>query len=127
MTPEAFGEKLRRRRERDGISLLTIADQTKISRRLFADLERGDCSRWPAGLYARAYVRAYAQAIGLDSDEVVGEFCDLFPQFAPPPPPEAAEVPPPPSTGRGWLSQVRDLLHRADSRLDLFLGIERSD
>jgi cytoskeletal protein RodZ len=127
VTAEAFGEKLRRQRERNGVSLLTIADQTKIGRRLFADLERGDCSRWPAGIYARAYVRAYAQAIGLDAADVVAEFCELFPHFAPPPTAAETEELASASARRGWLAQLRDLLHRADSRLDLLLGIERSD
>ncbi len=31
MTAEAFGEKLRRQRERRGVSLQSIADETKIS------------------------------------------------------------------------------------------------
>ena len=66
VTPEAFGERLRRSRDRLGISLQAIADETKIGRRLFSDLERGDCSRWPAGIYARAYMRSYARMIALE-------------------------------------------------------------
>jgi hypothetical protein len=36
-------------------------------------------SGWPRGLYARAWVRAYASAIGLDPIDTVDEFCRLFP------------------------------------------------
>jgi Helix-turn-helix domain len=43
-------------------------------------LERNDLSRWPTGLYARAYVRTYAQLIGADPESTVDEFCRLFPQ-----------------------------------------------
>ena len=68
----AFGDRVRRQRERRGVSLEAIARATKVPASLFAGLERGDCARWPGGVYSRAYVRAYAQAIGLDPDEAVG-------------------------------------------------------
>lgn len=73
-TRRAFGEELRLARERRGISLSAIADATKISRSLFDGLERGDCSRWPGGIYNRAYVRDYARAIGLPPDDVLERF-----------------------------------------------------
>jgi transcriptional regulator with XRE-family HTH domain len=74
----AFGERLKRQRERTGVSLESIAKSTKISGSLFAALERGDCSRWPAGIYGRAYVKAYAEAIGLNASDVVDEFGTVF-------------------------------------------------
>jgi hypothetical protein len=46
---------------------------------LLEALEKNDLSAWPRGLYARAYVRAYSTAIGLDGDDTVNEFCRLFP------------------------------------------------
>jgi cytoskeletal protein RodZ len=82
VTPAELGEKLRRQRERRGVSLDRIADTTKIGRRLLVSLEVGDCSRWPAGLYSRAYVRLYAQAVGLDAEELVDEFAECFPRIA---------------------------------------------
>lgn len=75
---QAFGERLRRHRERRGIALDAISESTKIAASLFAGLERGDCSRWPAGLYSRAYVRSYAEAIGLNADDIVEEFAELY-------------------------------------------------
>ena len=39
----------------------------------------GDLSRWPTGIYARAYIRAYAVEIGADPDVTVDAFCRLFP------------------------------------------------
>jgi transcriptional regulator with XRE-family HTH domain len=74
-----FGPRLRRERERRGISLETIAIATKVSADLWEGLERNDFSRWPSGIFARAFIRDYARAVGLDSDEVVDEFCRLFP------------------------------------------------
>jgi transcriptional regulator with XRE-family HTH domain len=76
---EAFGPNLRRLRVQRGISLERIAANTKVTTDLWSGLERNDLSRWPAGIYARAYVRAYAVEIGLDPDATVDEFCRLFP------------------------------------------------
>lgn len=73
-----FGERLKRQRERRGVRLETISEGTKIATSLFVGLENGDCSRWPSGLYSRAYVRAYAEAIGLNADETVEDFAALF-------------------------------------------------
>jgi len=76
---DTFGPRLRAERERRGISVDTIATVTKVGGDLWEGLERNDFSRWPSGIFARAFVRDYARAIGLDSDEVVNEFCRLFP------------------------------------------------
>ena len=46
---------------------------------LWLGLERNDFSNWPSGIFARAFVRDYAKAVGLDADEIVDEFCRLFP------------------------------------------------
>ena len=79
---QAFGESLRRERERRGVSLQSIADTTKIGASLLAALERGDCSRWPGGIYNRAYVRAYATAAGLDPADVAASFVECFAERA---------------------------------------------
>lgn len=76
---DSFGPRLKLERERRGISLDTIASVTKVGADLWDGLERNDFSRWPSGIFARAFVRDYARAIGLDADEVVNEFCRLFP------------------------------------------------
>ena len=70
---------MRRERERRGISLDVIVTCTNVSLELWQGFESGDLSRWPSGLYARAFVRDYAKAVGLDPDEVVDDFCRLFP------------------------------------------------
>src|SRR5437867_5357746 len=80
MSREAFGPNLRRIRMQQGISLYQIAEATKVSADLWAGLEKNDFSTWPTGIFARAYVRQYAQAIGVDPDGTVDEFCRWFPQ-----------------------------------------------
>ena len=81
----AFGDRLRRQRQRKNLSLTEVAAITKVGASHFAALERGDCSRWPGGVYNRAFIRAYAQAVGLDADETAAEFaeCHEPPPLAP--------------------------------------------
>ena len=76
---DTFGPRLRRERERRGISLETIVERTNVSLELWQGFESNDFSRWPTRLYARAFVRDYAKAVGLNPDEVVDDFCRLFP------------------------------------------------
>ena len=76
---EAFGPNLRRLRLHRGISLEQIAADTKVSVDLWKGLEANDFSRWPGGIYARSYVRSYAEAIGVDPDDTIDEFCRWFP------------------------------------------------
>jgi cytoskeletal protein RodZ len=77
---ETFVTRLRRHRERNRIPLEEISKDTRVKLELLEGLERNDLSQWPKGLYARAYIRAYASAIGLDGADAVDEFCRLFPQ-----------------------------------------------
>jgi transcriptional regulator with XRE-family HTH domain len=74
-----FGRRLRDQRERRGISLETVAANTKISASLLAALERGDLSTWPGGIFRRAFVREYATAIGIAPEPIVAELSRLFP------------------------------------------------
>lgn len=77
---EAFGPNLRRIRVQRGISIYEIVTSTNVSAALWEGLERNDLSRWPTGIYARAYVRSYAKVIGVDPESTVDEFCRWFPQ-----------------------------------------------
>ncbi len=76
----AFCAQLKASRERKGISLQLIAESTKVNEGLFADLERCNLSRWPTGLYRRAFIREYAAAVGLPAESTVVEFVRLFPE-----------------------------------------------
>ena len=62
-----------------GVTIAQLARATKVGSDLWEGLERNDLSRWPGGLYARSYVRAYALEVGLDPDLTVDEFCRCFP------------------------------------------------
>jgi hypothetical protein len=79
MTPqETFVTRLRRHRQRNQISLEEIAAATCIKVDLLEALEQNDLSGWPHGLYARAWIRAYATVVGLEPNDTVDDFCRLF-------------------------------------------------
>lgn len=75
-----FGARLRAERERRKVTLRGIAEETKIKASLFEGLEQDDLSYWPEGLFRRAYVRAYARAVGLDPERIVHEFLEHYPE-----------------------------------------------
>ena len=81
MTPqETFVTRLRRHRQRNRVSLDELAAETRVKRELLEALENNDLSEWPRGLYARALIRTYATAVGLDPGDTVDDFCRLFPE-----------------------------------------------
>ena len=69
-----LGPYLRSERESRGLSLKTISENTKVSVALLEGLETDDISRWPGGIFRRAFVRSYAQCVGLDPDDVYKRF-----------------------------------------------------
>jgi len=82
VTPQAFGQKLRREREKKQITLDQLALRTKVAASLLRSLEAGECLRWPGGIYSRGFVRAYAEGIGMDPEHTVGLFVECYPHFA---------------------------------------------
>src|SRR5438093_6294860 len=74
-----FGSKLRAARERRGLSLRQIAGATKISVAALEALERNEISRLPGGIFSRAFVRSYANEVGLDPEATIQEFIAQFP------------------------------------------------
>ena len=77
--PESFGARLRQQREARQIDLVAISEQTKIKLALLEALENDDVSHWPSGIFRRAYIRTYAQFIGLDPDTLLREFLEVHP------------------------------------------------
>lgn len=75
---DEFCARLKHEREQRGVSLTHIANHTKIKASLLAALEHGDLSRWPKGIYRRAFFRDYVVAVGLPLDTYMAEFLRLF-------------------------------------------------
>src|SRR5438132_14405931 len=80
--PTAGAVDLRAARERKGLSLEQIAANTRIPRSLLVALEQKDFRRFPAGIYARAYTRTYAAAVGLSPDAAPAAFAGRLPAAA---------------------------------------------
>ena len=77
------GARLREAREKRGVSLRQIANSTRISVMSLEALERSDLSRLPGGIFTRAFIRAYAQEVGLDPERTIQDFiAELPPEVA---------------------------------------------
>ena len=59
----SLGDYLREQRCRVGMSLESIADETKVVRRTLEQIEAGDWSGLPATVFIRGFVRAYARCV----------------------------------------------------------------
>jgi len=65
-----LGKLLRKAREERGYSLDDVQDITKIRKRYLEAIEEGDYKVLPGTFYARAFVKNYAETVGLDAEEV---------------------------------------------------------
>jgi cytoskeletal protein RodZ len=86
----SIGERLRRQRLQNRISLERVSLETKIGVRLLEAIEAGQFEKLPGGVFRRSFVLQYARALELDPDEIAGEL-DQLSQFD--------EVPPLPTAG----------------------------
>ncbi len=78
-----LGTRLKTAREQRGLSVRDLAQITKLSVFHLDALERGDFGRLPAGIFGRGIVRAYANEVGLSSDELVKQFIEEWPTAVP--------------------------------------------
>jgi transcriptional regulator with XRE-family HTH domain len=71
--------ELRKNRMAQGLSLTEISRRTRIGVAHLRHIEEGEFKKLPPGFYARAFVRAYAEAIGVDADIALGELAEHLP------------------------------------------------
>lgn len=67
----SVGEELRRQREARGLGIEDIARATKISSRYLEAIEENRFDQLPGGAYNRAFIRAYAEHLELDPDDLL--------------------------------------------------------
>lgn len=67
-------ERLYAARERKGVDLYRAERDTKIRARYLAALERGEYRELPGDVYTKGFLRNYALYLGLDPEEVVGQW-----------------------------------------------------
>src|SRR6516225_1669305 len=72
--PRLAGAMLRRRREALGLDLADIAAALRIKPAYVSALETGYPDQLPGPAYATGFLRAYADHLGLDHDEVLQHF-----------------------------------------------------
>lgn len=61
-------------REAKGLSLRDIFKQTRVGLVYLAAVEKGDFSRLPPPVYARNFIRKYAQSVGVDEDPILTRY-----------------------------------------------------
>lgn len=103
-----IGSTLQEARTRQGLELEDAAEATRIRVKFLAALEGERFGELPAEVYARAFLRTYADFLGLDSELFVAELNARIEASRPPPPP------PPP--------EPRFTLPRLDRRFGAVLG-----
>jgi transcriptional regulator with XRE-family HTH domain len=115
-----LGTWLRHERERRGVTLLEISEGTKLSVPMLQALENDDLSRWPGGIFRRAFARSYATAIGVDPDLVVRRLEAEHPtQDDSMPVAAVAAAQETRATGLGMLGRSAQILPRAPRRTAL--------
>ncbi|GEM00830.1 XRE family transcriptional regulator [Halolactibacillus halophilus] len=75
-----IGEQLKERRLEKGLTVEDIQSVTKIQARHIQAIERNDFSLIPGNFYVRAFIREYAQAVGLDSHHLMDEHKTELPE-----------------------------------------------
>src|SRR5437764_15140345 len=73
----SIGDRLRRQRLQNRISLETVSLETKIGVRMLEAIEADQFEKLPGGVFRRSFVLQYAKALGLDPDEIASELRQL--------------------------------------------------
>lgn len=69
-----LGSVLREARERRGLSLDALSRATKINVSTLRALEASQFDRIAHGIFVRGFLRAYAQEVGLDAEQIIGRY-----------------------------------------------------
>jgi cytoskeletal protein RodZ len=72
-----LGEQLREARLQKGMSLDDVQEMTKIRKRYLEAIEVGDYKVLPGNFYVRAFIKTYAETVGLNPDELLEGHMDV--------------------------------------------------
>jgi cytoskeletal protein RodZ len=75
-----IGARLKEAREEKNISLDSLQETTKIQKRYLVAIEEGNLQVLPGKFYARAFIKEYANAVGLDPNELLEEYKEEVPK-----------------------------------------------
>lgn len=73
-------QKLKEAREAKGLSIDQLHEITKIQKRHLVAIEEGNYDVLPGAFYARAFIKQYADAVGLNGEELLVEHQSTIPQ-----------------------------------------------
>mgnify|MGYP005834776661 CR=1 FL=1 len=118
---ESLGQILRRERERRGLTIDALAEQTRINAAYFRAIEAGDKQSLPGGFFYRSFLRQYARLLELPESVYESEIArSLEEETQAPPavlPDRHIDVPPLPTGApdraaetRRWLVRVAALV-----------------
>lgn len=85
-----FYEELKKRRESLGITLDQISNKTKVNKTILEAFEAGDFSKLPL-TYVRLFLRAYAQELNTDPEQIIKSFEEYTGKLEEPLKPETTE------------------------------------
>ena len=68
------GERLKREREKQGLELQAIADETSIRLTYLEAIENGDYTHLPSDVYVKGFIKNYARALNIEPAPLIFEF-----------------------------------------------------
>ncbi len=74
-----LGKLLKEAREQRNMSLDDLQEITKIQKRYLIAIEQGNYVIMPGKFYVRAFIRQYAEAVGLNPDELFEQYANEIP------------------------------------------------
>ncbi len=75
-----LGITLREAREAMGLNLEDLQERTKIQKRYLQAIEEGNFDRLPGHFYTRAFIKSYAETVGLDTNELFETYRSEIPK-----------------------------------------------
>lgn len=72
--PISLGEKLRKAREEQGISINEVAEETRISAIHLKSIEKDDYRSLPGGIFNKGFIKSFAKCVGVDEQEAIRDY-----------------------------------------------------
>jgi cytoskeletal protein RodZ len=69
-----LGTRLKEARQQKGYSLEDLQEITKIQKRYLVGIEEGNYDSMPGSFYVRAFIKQYAEAVGLNANEILEQY-----------------------------------------------------
>ncbi|MBM7644411.1 cytoskeletal protein RodZ [Scopulibacillus daqui] len=75
-----LGTALKQARQEKGMTLEDIESKTKIQKRYLQSIEEGEFDQLPGNFYTRAFIKNYAETVGLDPNVLLNEYGHEIPK-----------------------------------------------